>query len=106
VAALLAILLAIFVLPSHWGLVAIIAGLTIEVGEAWLWIRLSRRWRVVTGAEGLVGRTAEVVEACRPDGRVRIHGELWRAHCGSGADAGATVVVRGVRDLVLEVEPA
>jgi membrane-bound serine protease (ClpP class) len=105
-AALLAILLAIFVLPSHWGLVAIIAGLTIEVGEAWLWIRLSRRWRVVTGAEGLVGRTAEVVEACRPDGRVRVHGELWNAHCESGADAGTTVVVRGVRDLVLEVEPA
>ena len=105
-AALLAILLAIFVLPSHWGLVAIIAGLTIEVGEAWLWIRLSRRWRVVTGAEGLVGRRAEVVEACRPDGRVRIHGELWRAHCPSGADAGTSVVVRRVRDLVLEVEPA
>jgi membrane-bound serine protease (ClpP class) len=105
VAALLAILLAIFVLPAHWGLVAIIAGLTVEVGEAWLWIRLSRRWRVVTGAEGLVGRTAEVVEDCRPDGRVRIHGELWRAHCEGGAKAGTTVRVVSIDDLTLQVEP-
>jgi membrane-bound serine protease (ClpP class) len=105
VAALLAILLAIFVLPPYWGLVAILAGLTIELGEAWLWIRLSRRRRAVTGAEGLVGRTALVVEACRPDGRVRIQGELWQAHCPRGAEVGQSVCVRSVENLVLHVEP-
>jgi len=104
-AALLAILLAIFVLPPYWGLVAILAGLTIELGEAWLWVYLSRRRRAVTGAEGLVGRTAKVVEPCRPDGRVRVHGELWQAHCARGAEVGQSVRVRSVQDLLLHVEP-
>jgi membrane-bound serine protease (ClpP class) len=105
VAALVAILLALFVLPAPWGLIAIAGGLTVEIGETWLWIRFTRRRRSVTGAEGLIGRRAAVVEACRPDGRVRVHGELWRAHCASGADVGETVRVVRIRDLVLEVEP-
>src|SRR5215218_3032928 len=103
-AALLAILLAIFVLPPHWGLVVIVAGVTVEVAEAWFWIRLSRRRRAVTGAEGLIGRTALVVEPCRPDGRVRVHGELWQAHCPRGAEVGQSVRVRSVEDLVLHVD--
>jgi membrane protein implicated in regulation of membrane protease activity len=104
VAAVVAILLAIFVLPSPWGLVAIVAGITIEVGESWFWIRFTRRRRVVTGAEGLIGQDAVVVEACRPDGRVRVHGELWRAHCARGADVGEHVRVTRVNDLTLGVE--
>jgi membrane protein implicated in regulation of membrane protease activity len=105
VAVLAAILLAIFVLPPHWGLVAILVGLTIELGEAGFWIHLSRRRRAVTGAEGLIGATARVVEPCRPWGRVRVHGELWQAHCALGADAGQTVHIQRVDGLVLHVEP-
>jgi membrane protein implicated in regulation of membrane protease activity len=41
----------------------------------------------------------------RPDGQVRIDGEIWRARCERGCDAGATVVVRAVDGLTLEVEP-
>jgi membrane protein implicated in regulation of membrane protease activity len=104
-AALVAILLAIFVLPPHWGLVAILTGLTIEVGEAWLWVHLSRRRRAVTGAEGLIGRRARVVEPCRPEGRVRVHGELWNARCESFAEVGDTVRVLSVDELTLHVEP-
>ncbi len=104
-AALLAILLAIFVLPLHWGLVAILAGLTVEVGEAWLWVYLSRRRRAVTGAEGLIGRRARVVDPCRPEGRVRVHGELWNARCDSFAEVGESVRVLSVDDLTLHVEP-
>jgi membrane-bound serine protease (ClpP class) len=104
-AALVAILLAIFVLPPHWGLVAILTGLTVEVGEAWFWIHLSRRRRAVTGAEGLIGRTARVVEPCRPEGRVRVLGELWNARSDSFVDAGQPVRVLGVDDLTLLVEP-
>jgi membrane protein implicated in regulation of membrane protease activity len=104
VAALLAILLALFVLPAPWGLVAIVVGASVEIGEAWFWIRFTRRRRAVTGAEGLIGRRARVVEACRPDGRVRVHGELWRAHCARGADVDEQVVVVAVHDLTLEVE--
>jgi membrane-bound serine protease (ClpP class) len=103
-AVLVAALLAVFVLPAPWGLVAIVAGLVVELGEGWFWIRHSRRRRAVTGAEGLIGRTAEVVERCRPHGRVRVHGELWNARCEAGADIGETVVVSAVRGLVLEVD--
>jgi membrane protein implicated in regulation of membrane protease activity len=103
-AVVVAALLAIFVLPAPWGLAAIVGGAAIEVAEAWFWIRYTRRWRVVTGAEGLIGRTALVVEACRPDGRVRVNGELWNAHCPRGADVGEHVQVLSVDDLILQVE--
>jgi membrane protein implicated in regulation of membrane protease activity len=104
VAAVVAILLAFFVLPSPWGLVAIVVGVSIEVAESVFWIRFSRGRRAVTGAEALVGQTAVVVEACRPDGRVRVHGELWRARCATGAEVGEHVRVLSVEDLTLEVE--
>src|SRR5829696_2914518 len=81
-----AILLALFVLPSPWGLVAIVVAALIEIGESWFWIRFTRRRRAVTGAEALIGADAVVVEACRPDGRVRVQGELWRARCARGAE--------------------
>ena len=100
-----AILLAIFVLPSPWGLVAIVVAAVIEIGESWFWIRYTRRRRAVTGAEGLIGAEAVVVEACRPDGRVRVQGELWRARCARGAEVGEHVHVAAVNDdLTLDVE--
>jgi membrane-bound serine protease (ClpP class) len=103
-AVVVAILLALFVLPSPWGLVAIVAAGVVEIGETWFWIRFTRRRRSVTGAEGLIGRRASVLEPCRPDGWVRVHGERWRAHCARGADVGEHVRVVRVDELTLEVE--
>ena len=103
---LVALLLALFVLPHPWGIAAIVGALVVEVGEAWFWIWLSRRRRVVVGTEALVGADAVVVTACRPDGHVRIAGELWRAHCEAGVDAGQRVRILGVSGLTLEVEAA
>ena len=100
-----AILLAVFVLPEPWGLAAVAGAGVIEVGEAWFWIRLSKRRPVQTGAEALVGAQAEVVSPCRPDGQVRVLGELWRARCEVGADSGETVRVRALDGLTLIVEP-
>ena len=99
-----AILLAIFVLPSPWGLVAVAAAAVLEVAEAMVILHVSRRRRSVTGAEGLVGAAATVVESCRPDGRVRVHGELWRARADGGAEAGEQVRVLAVDGLTLLVE--
>jgi len=104
VAVVVAILLALFVLPSPWGLVAIVAAAGIEIGESWLFIRFTRRRKAVTGAEGLIGLHARVVETCRPDGWVFVHGERWRAHCAAGAAQGDEVRVVEVRDLLLVVE--
>jgi membrane protein implicated in regulation of membrane protease activity len=101
-----ALLLAIFVLPSPWGVVAVVASLVVEVGEAWFWIWLSRRRRSVVGAEALVGARAVVVTPCRPEGQVRVAGELWRAICRAGADTGEVVQVERVDGLTLIVTPA
>lgn len=104
-AVVVAILLALFLLPSPWGLVAIVGAAVLEVGKSWLWIRFTQRRRSVTGAEGLVGQQAVVVEACRPDGRVRVQGELWRARCVRGAGVGEHVrVVQVGNDLTLDVQ--
>ena len=100
-----AILLAVFVLPPPWGLVVVGFAAVVEIAETFLWIRLSRRWRIRAGAETLIGARAEVVSPCRPRGQVRVEGELWRASCESGADPGETVRVVGRDGLTLLVEP-
>jgi membrane-bound serine protease (ClpP class) len=100
-----AIALALFVLPPGWGLVAIVAAMVVEVAEVGFWIRFLRRYRVQTGAEGLVGVVGEVVEACDPDGRVRLRGEIWRARCSYPAAVGERVRITGVDGLTLEVGP-
>lgn len=101
-----AILLAVFVLPVPWSVVAVSAAAAVEVGEAFFWIWLSRRRRVQMGPETLIGATAEVVAPCRPTGQVRIQGELWRARCPGGADVGERVRVRELDGLTLVVERA
>ncbi|MDQ3876232.1 MAG: hypothetical protein M3322_11930 [Actinomycetota bacterium] len=98
-----AIVLAIFVLPAPWGIVAVAGGLVLEAGEAWFWWRLSRRRRPAVGVEALVGAQARVVSPCRPTGQVRVAGELWRAVCAEGADPGETVRVVAVDGLALIV---
>jgi membrane protein implicated in regulation of membrane protease activity len=98
-----AVVLAVFVLPPVWGVVAIAAGIVIEVAELGFWVRFLRRYRVRTGAEGLVGASAEVIEACDPRGRVRLRGEIWHARCAEGAGVGERVTVTAVHGLTLEV---
>jgi membrane protein implicated in regulation of membrane protease activity len=98
--------LAFFLLPPGWGIAAVTLGIVVEVAEVGFWIRFLRRYRIVTGAEGLIGATAEVIEACDPRGRVRFRGEIWHAHCDSGAAIGERVTVTGVHGLTLSVEPA
>jgi membrane-bound serine protease (ClpP class) len=106
VAFLVALGLAIFVLPSPWDLVAVSAGAVVEIGEAvFLW-RLSHRRAPAVGVDALIGSQAIVTSECRPLGQVRVKGELWQARCAEGAAEGATVRIRAVDGLLLVVEPA
>lgn len=89
----------LFVLPDPWRIVVLVCAALIEVGELFLWIRFLRRYRVTTGAEGMVGERAQVIGP----GRVRVRGEIWSAR-GSG-DEGETVRVAAVDGLTLVVEP-
>jgi membrane-bound serine protease (ClpP class) len=98
-----AILLAVFVLPPVWGLAAVIVAAVVEIAEFFFWIWLSRRRGVQAGREALVGKTARVAAECRPDGKVRVEGELWTARCEAGADVGDSVRVEAVDGLTLEV---
>jgi len=107
---LLAILLAVLVpVAWPWNAVVIIAGCVLEIGEVAVlrrWSRrLDRRLSPVTGADALIGQTAEVVTQCRPLGQVRVHGELWEARCDAGADPGESVLVDAIDGLALVVSP-
>ena len=65
----------------------------------------SRRRPVVTGKEGLLGAEGETVAWDGAEGRVRVHGEIWRARAQQPLQAGERVRVVEREGLVLVVEP-
>ncbi len=67
-------------------------------------LRAQRR-QVVTGASGLVGRRATVVERLTPGGRVRLGDELWHAVADTTVEAGREVEITAVEGLTLRVRP-
>jgi membrane-bound serine protease (ClpP class) len=101
---ILAILLAIFVLPSPWGVVAVACAAVYEVAQTAGGMWWSQRRRAQVGAEALVGVDARVVERCSPFGKAAVRGEIWNARCEGEAEVGETVVVRGLQGLTLLVE--
>jgi membrane-bound serine protease (ClpP class) len=102
---LIALLLAIFVLPSPWGVIAVVVALVVDLAEIGVGIWYSKRRKAKVGASALVGLTGVPLAALAPEGQVRVNGEIWRARCDVGCDAGTSVVVRAVDGLTLEVEP-
>jgi membrane protein implicated in regulation of membrane protease activity len=101
----LALLIALFFVPSPWSVIVILVGAVAEVGEVIWGRRLAQRWRPRTGAEAMIGETAQVVTACRPRGQVRVRGELWEAVADEGADPGDTVRIEAIDGLTLVVAP-
>jgi membrane-bound serine protease (ClpP class) len=93
------------VLPSAVLLAALIVFLTTRVMR-------SRRMAPVTGVEGMLGKTGEVVAAIdpnapgSPEGKVFVHGEYWTAVGSSRLPRGARVRVVKVAGEHLEVEEA
>jgi membrane-bound serine protease (ClpP class) len=101
----IAIVLALTVLPAPWGLVAIAAAAVWELGTTLGAMWWSQRRQSVVGAETLRGRDVQVRQACRPVGQVNVKGELWKARCEHGAGTGEIVRVVGIDGLTLVVEP-
>ncbi|HKQ17494.1 MAG TPA: NfeD family protein [Solirubrobacterales bacterium] len=93
------------ILDPPLGVIVLVAAAVIEVGEAIFWTRYLKRFRVKTGAEGMIGERAETIEPCEPRGRVRLRGEIWDAVCERGAGVGEAVRIVAVRGLTLEIEP-
>jgi len=103
---LIALLLAIFVLPSPWGVITVVVALIIDLVEVGVGLWYSKRRKAKVGTSALVGLTGVSLGTLGPEGQVRVNGEIWRAHCESSCEAGTEVVVRAVDGLTLEVEPA
>lgn len=103
---IIGLLLAIFVLPSPWGLVAVAVGATLDIAETGAFMWWSKRRRATVGVDALVGKIGVAVGELWPEGQVKVGGEIWKARCAGGCDAGTKVVVRAVNGLTLDVDPA
>src|SRR5215210_472177 len=94
----------LLLLPEPWNVVAVVTAALVEVGEVVFWLRFLRRYRVQTGAEGMVGARGTAIEPVADrTGRIRVRGEIWAARAASAVPAGAAVRVVQVDGLSLEV---
>jgi membrane protein implicated in regulation of membrane protease activity len=95
-------IIGLFFIPEPWNVVVVCVAALIEVGEVFVWIKFLRRYRVQTGAEGMVGQRGEVIGP----GRVRVRGEIWTVSDGEAQlETGDRVRVAAVDGLTLRVEP-
>ncbi|MEJ2658226.1 MAG: NfeD family protein [Desulfobacterales bacterium] len=58
-----------------------------------------------TGSDGLLGEIGVVKETILTEGKVLVHGELWKAVSRDPIQKGVKVKVVKVENLILEVEP-
>lgn len=65
----------------------------------------ARKYKVATGAAGMIGEVGRAETTLNPAGKVFVHGEFWDAVCSQPVEAGARVRVIGVDGLRLKVEP-
>jgi membrane-bound serine protease (ClpP class) len=89
--------------------VGLIIGATLATAAFFLFIvgaglRAQRR-RVRSGAEGLVGTRATVVERLAPNGWVRLGDARWSARAEGVVEVGQEVEITGVERLTLSVRP-
>jgi membrane protein implicated in regulation of membrane protease activity len=101
---LVAIALLLF-LPHPWNFFGFAACLVAGCGELYLWNRTVKNRRVAAGAETLIGASGRTLSRCAPDGQIELSGEIWKAHCAEGVEAGQAVTVVGRDGLTLIVEP-
>ncbi len=108
---LIALLLALFLLPSPWGVVVVACAAVIDVIETGVFVWWSRRRRRLSppsvGVGTLVGREGVAIGRLEPgrDGQVRVAGEIWLARPSEQVEPGRAVTVVSVDGLTLGVEP-
>jgi membrane protein implicated in regulation of membrane protease activity len=105
-AILLAVLLAVFLLPSPWNVIVVVVAAVWEIGTAGFGIWYSKRGGARVGVGTLLGRTATVIRRCDPLGQVKLDGEIWAGRCEETAEVGETVRVRAIDRLTLIVDRA
>jgi membrane-bound serine protease (ClpP class) len=70
-----------------------------------LWLILKKKRKSLTGPSGLIGEVGEVKQWSNTEGRVFVHGELWRATSEEPLSPGDKAVVQNVQGLTLMVKP-
>jgi membrane-bound serine protease (ClpP class) len=86
-----------------WPTPIVLAGIVAFIG--WKVVG-SRRARLVTGAQGLLGESGEALGDVGPDGgTVFVHGEYWKARSEVPIARGARIRVAAVDGLMLTVVP-
>jgi membrane-bound serine protease (ClpP class) len=101
---LVALVLAVFVLPSPWGIVVVVGALALEIVEIRWGLKLARA-RSSTGVEAMIGQRAEAATDLDPTGQVLVQGERWQARSSRAVEAGTTVEIDAVNGLELAVTP-
>lgn len=101
----IAIILAAIFLDGVWRIVVIGGLLLFEAFEITLWLRWRKR-RSTTGAETIVGTQGIALTDCRPEGQVKVRGQIWTAHSSAGVFEGDPIEVIAVDGIKLEVKTA
>ena len=83
--------------------IVLISGFFIFV--AWLAVR-SQTTKVQAGREGLIGEVGVVQETLDPEGKVFVHGELWKAVSREKTEVNEKVEVEAIQGLLLKVRKA
>ena len=78
---------------------------TLFFGLSILLVIKSHRRKPVTGSEGLIGLEGEARTDIQKDGKVFVHGEIWKAWSDMSIKAGDTIIVEQVDNLKLKVRP-
>ena len=89
-----------------WLLIGAIALLSAGTFMAVFYLLVKSRGRkVVSGPEEMVGAGGEVIDWDGHEGRVRVHGEMWRARARRAIHPGRQIRVTEIDGLTLVVEP-
>jgi membrane-bound serine protease (ClpP class) len=110
---IIALILALLVLPSPWGAIVVVAAAIVDLIETGVFVWWSRRRRrrgpAAVGVQSLVGRSGVALRRLDPGsaspGQVRIDGEIWSARASAPVDPGGRVTVAAVEGLTLDVIP-
>jgi len=87
--------------PSFLTLVVGVAGM-VSLLLAWLVFKALRR-RPTTGSEGLIGEKGRALSGISEDGKVFVHGEIWKAVSEEEIQEGDAIEVTEVDGLALRV---
>jgi membrane-bound serine protease (ClpP class) len=89
-----------------WPLIAVVTALSAAflIGVVFAALK-SRRRRVVSGREEMLGAVGEAMEDFKDTGRVRVHSEDWQARAAVPIARGQQVKILAIDGLTLTVEP-